>query len=47
MSLEKVKAAFKVFDANDDGKISKNELEMMIGSIDDELWNQILEEFGA
>lgn len=23
VSLEKVKAAFKIFDANDDGKISK------------------------
>lgn len=38
VSLEKVKAAFKIFDANDDGKISKEELELMIGNIDDELW---------
>ena len=47
VSLEKVKAAFKIFDANDDGKISKDELELMIGIIDDELWEQILVECGA
>ena len=38
ISLEKVKAAFKIFDANEDGKISKNELEMMIGAIEEDIW---------
>lgn len=38
MSLERVKAAFKMFDANDDGKISKEELEMMIGNLEENLW---------
>ncbi|CAD8210826.1 unnamed protein product [Paramecium octaurelia] len=47
VSLQKVKAAFKVFDANDDGKISKQELELMIGTLDQELWEQILEECNA
>ncbi|CAD8181434.1 unnamed protein product [Paramecium pentaurelia] len=47
VSLERVKAAFKIFDANDDGKISKEELENMIGSIDEELWQQILTECKA
>ncbi|CAD8135986.1 unnamed protein product [Paramecium pentaurelia] len=47
VSLQKVKAAFKVFDANDDGKISKQELEQMIGTLDQELWEQILEECNA
>ncbi|CAK86645.1 unnamed protein product (macronuclear) [Paramecium tetraurelia] len=47
MSLEKVKAAFKMFDANNDGKISKEELEMMIGNLEDNLWQQILVECNA
>ncbi|CAK58777.1 unnamed protein product (macronuclear) [Paramecium tetraurelia] len=47
VSLQKVKAAFKVFDANDDGKISKQELEQMIGTLDQDLWEQILEECNA
>ncbi|CAK64108.1 unnamed protein product (macronuclear) [Paramecium tetraurelia] len=47
VSLEKVKAAFKIFDANEDGKISKNELELMIGTVEDDIWQQILIECGA
>lgn len=47
VSLQRVKAAFKVFDANEDGRISKDEMELMIGSLDEELWTIILEECGA
>ncbi|CAD8072004.1 unnamed protein product [Paramecium primaurelia] len=47
ISLERVKAAFKMFDANDDGKISKEELEMMIGNLEENIWQQILVECKA
>ncbi|CAD8168988.1 unnamed protein product [Paramecium pentaurelia] len=47
VSLERVKAAFKMFDANDDGKISKEELEMMIGNLEENIWQQILVECKA
>lgn len=38
VSVDKVSAAFKIFDANEDGKISKKELELMIGTIEDDIW---------
>eukprot|EP00922_Rhytidocystis_sp_ex-Travisia-forbesii_P018959 GHVS01028157.1.p1 GENE.GHVS01028157.1~~GHVS01028157.1.p1 ORF type:complete len:647 (+),score=89.52 GHVS01028157.1:191-2131(+) len=46
LSEERLVAAFKLFDADGSGKISKEELGKLFGlnSIDDETWEQVLEE---
>ncbi|CAD8141190.1 unnamed protein product [Paramecium octaurelia] len=42
LSVQRVEQAFKIFDQNGDGFISKKELEAIMGDLGDDVWNQIL-----
>ncbi|CAD8152055.1 unnamed protein product [Paramecium pentaurelia] len=42
LSVQRVEQAFKIFDQNGDGFISKKELEAVMGDLGDDVWNQIL-----
>ncbi|CAD8060260.1 unnamed protein product [Paramecium sonneborni] len=42
LSVQRVEQAFKIFDQNGDGYISKKELEAIMGDLGDDVWNQIL-----
>ncbi|CAD8131931.1 unnamed protein product [Paramecium octaurelia] len=42
LSVQRVEQAFKIFDQNGDGFISKKELEAVMGDLGDDIWNQIL-----
>ncbi|CAD8049153.1 unnamed protein product [Paramecium primaurelia] len=42
LSVQRVEQAFKIFDQNGDGFISKQELEAIMGDLGDDVWNQIL-----
>ncbi|CAD8146337.1 unnamed protein product [Paramecium pentaurelia] len=39
----KLEQTFKIFDINGDGQISKDELQEIMGGIDDQLWQEILQ----
>ncbi|CAK75708.1 unnamed protein product (macronuclear) [Paramecium tetraurelia] len=42
LSVQRVEQAFKIFDLNGDGFISKQELESIMGDLGDDVWSQIL-----
>ncbi|CAK56353.1 unnamed protein product (macronuclear) [Paramecium tetraurelia] len=42
LSVSRVEQAFKIFDQNGDGFISKKELEIVMGDLGDDVWSQIL-----
>ncbi|CAD8140614.1 unnamed protein product [Paramecium pentaurelia] len=42
LSVQRVEQAFKIFDQNGDGFISKKELEAVMGDLGEDIWNQIL-----
>ncbi|KAM3147294.1 hypothetical protein pb186bvf_000545 [Paramecium bursaria] len=44
LSVQKVEQAFKIFDQNSDGFISKQELENIMGDLEDDIWHQILQD---
>ncbi|CAD8179385.1 unnamed protein product [Paramecium pentaurelia] len=46
-SVQRIEQAFKIFDQNGDGFISKQDLEAIMGHLEDEVWEQILLECNA
>ncbi|CAD8097613.1 unnamed protein product [Paramecium sonneborni] len=46
-SVQRIEQAFKIFDQNGDSFISKQDLEAIMGHLEDDVWNQILHECNA
>ena len=44
ISIKKVEQAFKIFDADGDGFISKQEIEDVMGELNQDVWKLFLEE---
>ncbi|KRW98898.1 Protein kinase-like domain [Pseudocohnilembus persalinus] len=44
LSRQKIEMAFKMFDSDGNGQITREELQSLIGEIDDSFWKQILQE---
>jgi calcium-dependent protein kinase len=42
LSMNKIEQAFKIFDQDGDGFISKQEMKQVMGDIQDNVWTQIL-----
>lgn len=43
-NMKKVEQAFKIFDQDGDGFISRNEIEQVMGEVEIETWQQFLDE---